>query len=398
VAATVVCPDAGRAGTTIGATAPGAEVTGGPLGAPAGVLPPVLSGLPDGAHVLTARGAGAGGLLVEQRTRTASGPGRGASALVCPAPAAAAWFVGGATTVGTSSELVLVNVEDVPAVVDLRVWTADGPADLRPGRATVVPARSRVVVPVDRLAPDRDLLALHVDAVRGRVASALRVVRADGRTPLGTDWVPAGLPPARELVVPGLTAGPGRRTALLTNPGQDDAVVRLELVTGDGSTVPDGGEAVSVPAGTSVAVDLSAALATTRAALRVTSDGAPVLAGALLVDGDGAARDAAWAAATPPLAGVVQLPAPPPAPKATLLLSAPAGDAVVQLGGARVEVPSGTTVEVPLTAATSLRVLTGPVHAARWAVEAGARGPLTTLLPVLPARLDVRRPVVLPAR
>ena len=396
VATTAVCPDAGRPVTTV--TAAGLGLTGGPLGALLQPLAaPVLADLPDGAHVLTARGEGAGGLTVVQRSRTASGPARGAAALLCPAPSPESWFVGGTTVVGASSELVLVNVEDTPAVVDVRVWTADGPADPRPGRGTVVPARSRVVVPLDRLAPDRDLLAVHVDAVRGRVAGALRVARADGRTPLGTDWVPQGQPPAREQVVAGLTAGPGSRTALLANPGQDDAVVRLELATGDGTFVPEGAEAVLVPAGTSVAVDLSAHLSTTPAALRVVSDGPPVLAGAVLVDGAATARDAAWAAAVPALDAPAVLADVQPE-RDVLLLSALDEDASVAVGSQRVDVPSGTTVAVPVTGAGPLRPVTGRVHAARWSVEPGSRGPLTALLPVLPGRLQVQPPVVVPAR
>ena len=414
VAATAVCPDAGRPGTTVAAApaatsgplgappsttvaAAGPGLTSGPLGAPPQPLAaPVLRDLADGAHVVTARGDGAGALSVVQRTRTASGAGRGAAALVCPAPAVETWFVGGATVVGATSELVLVNVEDTPAVVDVRVWTAGGPADRRPGRGTAVPARTRVVVPLDRLAPDRDLLAVHVDAVRGRVASALRVTRADGRTPLGTDWVPQAQPPAGEQVVAGLAAGPGSRTALVTNPGEDDAVVRLELATGDGTYVPEGAGAVLVPAGTSVAVDLSAQLSATPAALRVVSDGPPVLAGAVLVDGAGTARDAAWAAAVPVLDAAAVLADVDP-DRDVLLLSALDGDATVALGGGRLDVPSGTTVAVPLTAGGTLRPLTGRVHAAHWSLERGSRGPLTALLPVLAGRLVVSPPVVVPA-
>ena len=399
VAATAVCPDAGRPATTVTASAPGAQVGGGSLGAPHAAVPPVLRDLPDGAHVVTARGEGAGALVVEQRTRTTTGPGRAAAALLCPAPSPSSWFVGGATVVGASSDLVLVNVEHTPAVVDVRVWTAGGPADPRPGRGVAVPAGGRVLVPLDRLAPDRDLLAVHVGAVRGRVASALRVTRADGRTPLGTDWVPQAPPPARELVVAGLAAGPGARTALVTNPGEDDAVVRLELATGDGTYVPDGAEAVLVPAGTSVAVDLSAPLAATPAALRVISDGPPVLAGALLVDGTGAARDVAWAAAVPALDAPALLADVAPE-RDVLLLSALDGDATVEVDSGerrRVDVASGTTVALPLTASGSVRPVAGRVHAARWSVEAGSRGPLTALLPVLPARLVVAPPVVVPA-
>ena len=340
---TAVCPDVrqdgDRGSTTL--TAAGAVTrTGGPLAGPAvplgqgAVLRDLGAGLEGAVYVAGATGEAAGALTVEQATRATAGNRRGMAALTCPSPSPEAWFVGGATVVGSFVELLLVNLEATPALVDVEVWTASGRADPRPGRGLSVPARSRIAVPLDRLAPDRDLLAVRVAAGRGRVASALRVVRVDGRTPLGTDWVPQSGPPAREVVVPGLPQGPGRRTALLTNPGDRDALVSLELTTEDGQYVPEGLGAVAVPAGTSVSVDLSEALARTPAAVRVRSDGAPVLAGASVVDRqDGPVREIAFAAGTPALTGpalLADVRLSPPT-EVFLLLSALTQDAVVEL-------------------------------------------------------------------
>lgn len=428
--ATAVCPDVRQEGdggaTTVTAFAAGTALAAGPVAAPPATPPATLPSGPA-ARDLTPRaagplqvrgtGAGAGRLVVEQTTRASAGSRRGLAALTCPRPATSTWFVGGATVVGTFAELLLVNVEDVAALVDVQVWTRDGPADPRPGRGLSVPPRGRLVVPLDRLAPDRDLLALHVRTSRGRVAPALRVVRFDGRIPLGTDWVPPAQPPSGEVVVPGLPSGPGRRTALVTNPGPDDAVVSLELTTDDGRLVPEGLAAVPVPAGSSVAVDLSELLTGTPAALRVRSDGPPVLAGASIVDRqDGPVRELAYTASTPPLGGPTTLAdvrlSPPT--EVTLLLSALDTDAAVELAPLaapddlpapqRVEVPAGTTVAVRLSrflppASTgsltiAVRPLTGSVHAARYARERGSRGPLTALLPLSPDRDRVPRPAV----
>lgn len=424
--ATAVCPDvrqAGGQGATAVTAAGGAARTGGALGQTAAPLPggPVVrdlaADLDGGAFVVAATGGAAGGLVVEQATRATGGSRRGVAALACPAPTTSSWFVGGATVVGSATELLLVNVESRAALVDVRIWTKDGPVDPRPGRGLAVPARGRVAVPLDRLAPDRDLLALHVATTRGRVASAVRVVRSDGRTSLGTDWVPPGLAPAAELVVPGLPRGPGRRTALITNPGDADAAVSLELTTDDGQYVPEGLEAVPVPAGTSVAVDLSDQLLQAPGALRVRSDGPPVLAGAVVVDrSDGAVREIAFSASTPALSApgrLADVRLSPPT-EVTLLLSALGGDAVVDVVPVaapdelpqpqRVEVPAATTVAVRLSrflppASTGslgieVRPVQGQVHAARYSRERGSRGPLTTLLPVVPQVTAVTRPVV----
>ena len=87
--------------------------------------------------------------------------------------------------------------DDTPAVVDVEVLTADGRVDQPPGRGIAVGPRARTAVPLDRLAPDRDLLAVHVPAVRGRLAGGVRHVRTSGPAPRGVDWVPpAGAPAA----------------------------------------------------------------------------------------------------------------------------------------------------------------------------------------------------------
>lgn len=421
---TAVCPDVrqdGDRGASTVTAAGGTTRTAGPLVGSRAPVPPgpvardLAAGLQGAVHVTTATGPGAGALAVEQTTRATAGTRRGVAALTCPTPSAETWFVGGATVLGTSSELLLVNGEPTAATVDVTVWTSTGRADPRPGREIRVPPRTRVAVPLDRLAPDRDLLALRVEATTGRVASALRVVRVDGRTPLGTDWVPPSPGPARESVVPGLPEGPGRRTLLVTNPGDTATTVSAELTTDDGQYVPDDLRAIDVPAGTSVAVDLSDALAETPAAVRVRSDGAPVLAGALVVDGqDGPVREIAFAAATPPLDSpslMADVRLSPPT-EVLLLLSALGGDAVVdlvptapgRLAAQRVEVPAATTVAVRLSRflppgstgslGIDVRPLSGRVHAARYSRERGSRGPFTTLLPVLPAATSVTVPAV----
>lgn len=412
LAGSAVCPDVRQErerGSTAVRAVGGTSRSGGPLAGPLQQDAPLPAQL-SGPFLVQSQGAG---LVVEQTTRATSGSRRGTASVSCSAPVTSAWFVGGATTLGTFAELVLVNAGQVPALMDVQVWTGQGPVDPRPGRGIAVPPRTRAVVPLDQLAPDRDLLALHVATTRGQVAPALRVVRSDGRTPLGTDWVPPTLAPARRLVVPGLPEGPGRRTALITNPGPDDATATLSLVTADGE-VPL--EPVPVPAGTSVGVDLSEQLARTPGALRVAGD-VPLLAGAGIVDRqDGPVREIAFAAAVPAvdqpaLLADVRLSAPT---EVTLLLTAAEGDAVVEVVPVaapgelpkpqRVEVPSSTTVAVRLSRflppgsegslTLELRPVSGRVHAARYSRERGARGPLTTLLPVVPQVRAVSRPVV----
>jgi hypothetical protein len=441
VGAVAVCPDVQQDGAVVQTSvsagiSPSAPVGGGAVTAarlgsePAAVgelsgpglsLTGLGAGVDDDALVVRAQGPLAAGLSVQQSTR-AGGPERGLSEVRCEAPRTSAWFVGGSTAVGAESTLVLVNADETPALVDVTLFTPDGPAERRPGRGITVRPRSRTLVPLDRLAPGQAVLAAHVATQRGRVAAGLRHVRSEGSIARGAEWVPRSPEPAAELVVPGLPAGPGERALLLSNPGDDDTTVALEVTTGDGQFVPAGLEQIDVPAGSTVVQDLSQVLATTPAAVQVRSAGAPVLAAGLVSDGaPGAVAELAYvASATAPLDAPALLPDVSVAPgtDSTLLLSATSGDAVVDLvpvalagqpappPARRVDVPGGRTVGVPLSSLVApgasarfgLRVApsqgSSPVHVTRYLRSTGSAGPLLSSLTLRGEVAEVPRPAV----
>ena len=452
VGATAVCPDIRNRGDQVetrvsvgAAPAPddvedlAGQVLGQPLndrGAP-GALPVrepgqvsigLASDLDGDAYVVDARGPVAAGLEVEQVTRGESGAERGFAGLRCEAPRTEAWFVGGSSAVAESTLLQLANPDATNAFVDVTVYTAEGPVDARQGRGILVPGRKRAPIKLDDLAPGKDLLAVHVQAQRGRVAAAMRHVRWDGQTPRGVEWVPQSQPPSTEVVVPGLpsrdSAGFGRRFLYVTNPTTDDAVVSVQLTSGDGQFVPTGLEAIEVPAGRTVSTEVTELMAETSAALRVTSDGAPVLAAGFVLDAQDPTqpiREFAYAGSARPLTGlavltdlVIDRPT-----ESSLLLAALDGDASVEvslvpiIGQAGelpapkvVQVPGGRTVVLRLSTffppATEVRLAvevrpvagSGPVYATRYLRERGERGPLTTILQLQGAAQEVTRPVV----
>jgi hypothetical protein len=132
--ASVVCPDApvtaGATGSGVGTLrARALRGAAGPVAlSGAGAVVPEVPGV-----VLAARGAVAAGLAAEHVRRVDDRALRGLTAVRCTAPGTSAWFVGGSTVVGDTAELVLVNAEDAPAVVDVGAWSSDGPVDPRPG-------------------------------------------------------------------------------------------------------------------------------------------------------------------------------------------------------------------------------------------------------------------------
>ncbi len=226
----------------------------------------------------------------------------------------------------------------------------------------------------------------------------------------------------------GLPAGPGRRALLVTNPGEDDTTVSIELTTADGQLVPAGLERLEVPAGTTIAPDVSEQLAGTPATARVRSDGGPVLASGFVTDARfedgrpvGPVRELAYAGAARPLAGPALLTdvvlAPPV--ESTLVLSALDGDASVVVTpvpvlGRTGPLPAPKTVAVPGGRTAALRLSTflppgssdrlafdvrpapgsAPVYAARYLRERTGTRPLSTLLALEGAASTVPRPAV----
>ncbi len=379
----------------------------------------------DDAFVVRARGSLAAGLEAQQLTRAGTGPRRGYAGLQCAGPRSETWFAGGSLAAGESSTLFLVNPDDTGAVVDIQLWSAEGPVDPRPGRGVLVPARGRTVLSLDTLAPGRSGLAGNVVATRGRVAAALEQLRSSNGRPGGVEWVPATPPPATRVVVPALPSGPGTRSVLVTNPTDTPTVVQLQLTTGTGQFVPVALDALTVPAGSTVSADLTALLATAPAAVAVTSAAGPVLAVGVALDGAeapaGARQDLAYAGAARALDGPALVTG--AAGSASVLLLSALGDdasALVTtlpvLGVAAtapgasapvltprtVAIPGGSTVAVrltdlgvtpggPLAVQVAPAAGSAPLYASVLLREDAADGPFTTLLTLAAApRLGLR--------
>lgn len=395
----------------VGVTAPGQVAVG--LG----------TTLTNDGLAVSATGELAAGLEVEQVTRGERGRDRGLAGLRCDVPRRESWFVGGATTYKDISVLVLVNVDDTPATVDVSVFTRTGPADPRLGQGITVQPHRRVLMNLDTLAPDRTMLAVHVLSRRGRVAAALRYSTLDSHTTYGTDWVPPVQPPATSVVVPGLPKGPGTRFLIVTNPTEDDTTVSVSVTTANGQFVPTKRDSVPVPAGSSVPITLNDITTDSAVTAVVTSEASPVIASGYVQDRQpfSGITEFAFTAGSLPLSGpalmtdlVINRPT-----ESTLILSALDTGATVVVTPIRVlgtigalpaphqiRVPAGRTVTLRLSAfykpGTTTRLAvevatlpgSGPVYATRYLREHGAHGPLVTMLNLQGAAQRVPHPLV----
>lgn len=104
-------------------------------------------------------------------------------------------------------------------------------------------------------------------------------------------------------MLPGVAAA-ATRSVLLANPGSTVATVTVNQTGADADFVPEGLDAVQVPAGTVIVLPLPPASGTDATALRITSD-EPVLSVVRVTPSD---RDFAYATGAPAFTGPVVVP------------------------------------------------------------------------------------------
>lgn len=382
--------------------------------APGRTVTRVVTGKSGPALLARATGSFAAGFGADQVIRSGQGSSRGLAASPCARPVTDAWLVGGGTTVGRLTQVLLVNDDDRLAQVDLLVYGPNGPVAAPAGSGIVLPASSRRQVRLDSLAPNQAVTAVHVIARTGRIGVSGLDQQANGLIPLGMSLLPATQPGTR-VVIPNIPSPVHSARVDLVSP-DTDATATLTLLTDDGPIAPAGLDQVSLQAGKVTSVDLTAALAGMPAGLVVTST-APVVAAVEVRTGEGAdLKEKDTAAGTPALTspGVVVglarnqlthkviVAAPGLAGNVRFELFVPGrADAVWRQD---VLVPHGAVrrVTIPVTtpSATSILIVTpmsgGPVYAGRQVTEAGARGPMIALAPIYPTRASTYVPVVVP--
>ncbi|MRK01000.1 hypothetical protein GEV27_05645 [Aeromicrobium sp. S22] len=300
------------------------------------------------------------GVIVQQDGRRSgavgyfagTAPASGGGGLVvgsCPGIVDDAWLLGLGSGDEHFSTLILTNLADSTASVDLTLWGPKGRIDAVDTQGVVIEPFSVRRIRVDSLAAAEPELAVHVRRTRGSVA----VVANDTSTASssGTEPVTATRPPGRDQVVAGLVKASGGRTLLLLNPGSSTARVDVKVIGRRSTFTPAGLEQLRVAPGALRLVTVPASAGEGEQALRVTSD-KPVAATVRMSPGE---EDYAYAEAGSVLTGPTVVPVDvgtdvePP----RLLLTAPDEDASVVIetfdaamrpvGSRRAKVTGGTT-------------------------------------------------------
>lgn len=300
------------------------------------------------------------GVMVQQNGR-ASGPvgffagtasKKGGGGLVvggCPGVVDDAWLLGLGSGGKHFSTLILTNLADTPAAVDLSLWGPKGKIDAVGSEGIVVKPSSVRRIRLDELAAGEAEIAMHVHRRRGSLSAIVN----DSATTVfsGTEPVTATLSPRRTQVVGGLVQGAGGRTLMMVNPGKSTARVDVKVIGAKNTFTPSGLGKIQVRAGATRSITVPRSAGSGAQALQLTSD-QPISASVRMAPG---AKDYAYAEAVPALSGpaIVPVDVGPKIGAPRLLLTAPEGAASVdvqaydasmrRLASSTVKITAGTT-------------------------------------------------------
>ncbi|WP_318210108.1 DUF5719 family protein [Streptomyces sp. SJL17-1] len=223
-------------------TAPGKPVTSEANGPAA----PALTG--------AATGTLAPGWTVQQTTVVPAGGARGLLGLSCGAPDTDFWFPAASTAKERQDYVHLTNPDDTAAVADIELYGPEGVLKSQFTEGIPVPARSTVPVLLSTLTSEaaQQSVTVHVTTRSGRVGAAIG--SADEK--LGSDWIAASADPASSAVLPGIPADATSVRLVAFVPGEDDADLKVQLVTRSGTIVPAGAGSLHVKSGMTASVEL----------------------------------------------------------------------------------------------------------------------------------------------
>ncbi len=312
----------------------------------------------------------AAGTTATTTSSARKGVNRGMASTQCTTPSAEFWFAGASTAPGRRDVLVMTNLDDVNASVDITYYGPDGELDNTSGRGIVIRGKGQTEVFLNTSVPRVRDLALHVLSTGGRVAAALRDNSSNTTSPTGVDWLPPAAEPGKEVVVPAIAGGAGARVLTVMNPGDLPTTATIAILGRTGRFRPAGRDTLYVPAGGVRTIRLDTPQKkgdppVPAAAVAVSAE-VPVTASVRIVDERN--QDFAVVGSAVPLTGPAYLVLPVHTEPMALIVSAPGegGSAVFEIrsaGGAVVQsrtikVASGATAALQLATATTATYLT----------------------------------------
>jgi len=350
---------------------------------------------------VTASGTMAQALEAEEAT------GAGLGSVRCGEPGSDIWFAGPGQQHGAEQiQLDLMNVDALPASVDVDIITDAGPVQAGGDTGITVPPHQTVTAALSSLVTGSSVVAIEVRTSIGRVAADVSETPSHGGT---ASWLPSTVPPSTQLVIPGVPPSDSTAGLYIVVPGGANARINVLAITAQGEHQPFGTQTVDLPGDSAAYVPLTPLGGP--ASLELTSN-VPVTA-AVLVPGSGLG---AFTVAAPPVTeqAIIAGNTTGSGLGVTIVLTAPAGRARVRLtetaatpgttSSQVVTVPAGRTLTVPAALPKGVKhgsafavVITplagsGPLYAAR--VETQNQGPVVSILPGISALTTITLPPV----
>lgn len=128
----------------------------------------------------------------------------GLSGAACQNPSSDIWLVGGSTSTGRESLLILRNPSPVDATVNLEIFGEEGKLQLQGLTGIAVTAGKTVVLPMAGLAPKAKTFVTRVTSKGGVIAAWLQVKSVRGLAAAGLDYVSPSIGASLTQVIPGI--------------------------------------------------------------------------------------------------------------------------------------------------------------------------------------------------
>lgn len=369
------CPAASEASANhrLTATADDPQLAVAPIDDPVSLAPP-----PDPVWTMPTTASRVALSSTGSATATAAvwasdGPERGLSAITCGGARTDTWYVGVRSDDQHQASVDVINLDATEAEVALTFYGPDGRVASAGSRGLSVPAHGSRTIPLGPLLSSDQPVSVRVEATAGRVVSYIRVIRWDGTTPLGAEWVPESAPPAETAVVPGVPAGKGNRTLVITNPTERVVQASVEILSDGGAFEPVGAEGLDLPPQSTRTLDLKPGLSGQPGSIRLSATG-EVLAGIEASRGGNAAKDDVTVlASTVPLGGEgATVWAGPAVRKALVLANAESAEATAQVVMSAQDGTSVSTEEVVVPAYSSVELASPEDRVVTWSVTSAS--------------------------
>lgn len=147
----------------------------------------------------------------------------GLSGAACQRPSSDFWLLGGDTSVGRETLLVLTNSSEISATVSLDIFTETGQIQASGLTGISVASGESTVVPIAGQVSGAKSLAIHVTSRGGGVVGYLQQKNVRGLTAAGVDLVGAAEDAAKSQVIPGVLVRGAKDSAAFMKMNDDYA-------------------------------------------------------------------------------------------------------------------------------------------------------------------------------